>query len=135
MTPEQNKMIVREFFQKANTGRRTPTEMCAPTFTAHIGALPTMDLRGFQQFQDKFYASFSDTTIAIEDMVAEGDRVAFRAITRTTHTADFMGIPASGKQIAVPIIGIARLAGDKIAEWWNSPDRLSWMQQIGAIPS
>jgi hypothetical protein len=33
----------------------------------------------------------------------------------------------------VPVIGIARLADGKVAEWWNSPDRLSWMQQIGAV--
>jgi len=45
-----------------------------------------------------------------------------------------MGISASGKQISVPVIGFAQLAQGKIAEWWNSPDRLSWMQQIGALP-
>ncbi|MFE3846262.1 ester cyclase [Thermoplasmatota archaeon] len=44
-------------------------------------------------------------------------------------------MPASGKQIAVPVIGIAQLVDGKIAEWWNFTDRLSWMQQIGAIPS
>ena len=80
-----------------------------------------------------YYAGFSGSRITIEDMVAEGDRVAFRGVVRATHTAEFMGTPASGKQIAVPVIGIAQLAEGKIAEWWNSPDRLSWMQQIGAI--
>jgi predicted ester cyclase len=67
-------------------------------------------------------------------MVAEGDKVAFRLVTRTVHTGTYMGISASGKHIAVPVIGMARVAGGKIAEWWNSPDRLSWMQQIGALP-
>ena len=110
-------------------------EMCAPGFTAHIGASPVMNLQAFQQFQVMYFAAFKDSGITIEDMVAEGDRVAFRGVVRAIHTAKFMGISASGKQIVVPVIGIAQLADDKIAGWWNSPDRLSWMQQIGALPS
>jgi predicted ester cyclase len=45
-----------------------------------------------------------------------------------------MGVPATDKRIIVPIIGFAKIINGKIAEWWNSPDRLSWMQQIDALP-
>ena len=79
--------------------------------------------------------AFPDLKVTIEDMVAEDDRVAFRGVVRTTHSEEFMGITASGKQIAVPVSGFAKITEGKIAEWWNSPDRLSWMQQIGAVPS
>ena len=135
MSLENNKALVRNFFERANLEGRTPVELCTPGFTAHIGGIPAMDLQAFQQWQARYYAAFSDTRITIEDMVAEDDRVAWRGVTRATHTAEFMGTPASGKQIIVPVIGMARLAGGKVAEWWNSPDRLSWMQQIGAIPA
>lgn len=135
MSLEGNKAIVRNFFEKANNEERTPVEMCGPDFTAHIGASPTMDLQKFKKYQETYFASFSNTSITIDDMLAEGDKVAFRGVVRATHTAEFMGIPASGKQIVVPVIGIAKLEKDKIVEWWNFPDRLSWMQQIGAIPS
>ena len=132
---EENKALVHEFFKKANSEEKTPVDFCAPGFIAHIGSSPVMDLQAFQQYQTTFFASFSNTSMTIEDMVAEGDRVAFRGTVRTTHTAEFMGVPASGKQIAVQVFGIAQIEEGKIAEWWNSPDRLSWMQQIGAIPS
>jgi len=135
MSLEENKAIVRNFFKKGNSEGRTPVEICAPGFTAHIGTSPAMDLQGFQQYQLTYFASFSDTDITIEDMLAEDDKVAFRGVVRATHTGDYMGILASGKQIVVPVIGIAQLVDGKIAEWWNFPDRLSWMQQIGAIPS
>ncbi|MFX1605603.1 MAG: ester cyclase [Promethearchaeota archaeon] len=131
---EKNKNLVRRFFEKANSEERTPTELCAPGFIAHIGESPAMDLQAFQQYQKTYFASFSDTIMTIEDMVAEGERVAFRGLVRATHTEEFMGTPASGKQIVVQVIGIARIAEDKVVEWWNYPDRLSWMQQIGAIP-
>ena len=132
---EENKAIVRGFLEKGNREKRTPVELCAPGFTAHIGASPAMDLKAFRQYQAKYHAGFSDSSITIEDMVAEGDMVAFRGVVRAVHVAEFIGMPASGKQIAVPVIGIAQLADGKIVEWWNSPDRLSWMRQIGAIPS
>ncbi len=131
---ENNKAIVRSFLEKTNQKGRTQKEMCTSSFTAHIGALPEMNLQAFEQYQQAYFASFSDSGITIEDMVAEGNRVAFRGKVHAIHTATFMGIPASGKQIVVPVIGFAQLAEGKIAKWWNSPDRLSWMQQIGALP-
>jgi predicted ester cyclase len=135
MTIEDNKTLIRNFLQKTNAERKTQVEMCVPGAMFHIGATPTMDLRAFRDFQTAYYAAFSETVATIEEMVAEGDVVAFRLVTRAVHTGAFMGTPASGNHIAVPVIGMARVAGGKIAEWWNSPDRLSWMQQIGAIPA
>ena len=134
MSLEDNKAIVRSFLEKSNLEGRTLVELCAHGFTAHIGASPAMDLQAFQQFQVMYFAGFSNSRITIEDMVAEGDRVAFRGVVRAIHSAEFMGISGSGKQIVVPVIGFAQLAEGKITEWWNSPDRLSWMQQIGALP-
>jgi steroid delta-isomerase-like uncharacterized protein len=134
MSLEENKAIIRNFFEKTNREGRTAVEFCAPGFIAYIGGIPAMNLQAFQQWQARYYAAFSDTRITIEDMVAEDNKVAWRGVTTATHTAEFMGTPASGKQIVVPVMGMARLAEGKVVEWWNSPDRLSWMQQIGAIP-
>ena len=134
MSLEENKALVRSFLEKGNAERKTPIEMCAPDFAAHIGASPVMDLQAFQKYQAMYFAGFSDSTITLADIVAEGDRVAFRGVVHSIHAAEFMGIPASGKRISVPVIGFAQLVRGKIIEWWNSPDRLSWMQQIGAIP-
>ena len=131
---EENKAIVRDFFERTDREGKMPAELCAPGFTAYIAGSPPMDLEAFQQFGAPFSAAFSDWRNTIEDMVAEGDRVAFRFGRRATHTAEFMGIPASGKQISWTTIGIARLAGGKIAEFWNSPDRMGMMQQVGVIP-
>jgi predicted ester cyclase len=135
MSLEENKAIIRNFFEKTNREGRTAVEFCAPGFTAYIGGIPAMNLQAFQQWQARYYAAFSDTRITIEDMVAEGNKVAWRGVTTATHTAEFGGTPVSGKQITVPVIGMARLVEGKVVEWWNSPDRLSWMQQIGAIKS
>ncbi len=91
---------------------------------AHIDGTSTLDLQAFERYQTNYYASFSDTETIIEDLNAEGDRVAFRGVVRTVHTTEFMGVPAIDKRIIVPIIGFAKIINGKIAEWWNSPDRL-----------
>jgi predicted ester cyclase len=134
MTLAENKALVISFFKKANHDRKTPTEMCTKDFIAHIVGSSPLNLYGFQRYQSNYYASFSDTKTVIEDLIAEGDRVAFRGYVKSVHTAEFMGIPAKGKRVIVHIFGFAKIVNGKISEWWNSLDRLSWMQQIGALP-
>jgi steroid delta-isomerase-like uncharacterized protein len=131
---DDNKVLIRSFFEKANSLKRTPVDMVTDGFVAHIGGADPFDLQAFEQYQSTFYSSFSETETIIEDLIAEGDRVAFRGFVRTVHTGEFMGVPASGREIAVSVVGFAKIDQGKIAEWWNYPDRLSWMQQIGALP-
>lgn len=130
---EENKAIVRDFLVRSTKERRAIVELCAPEFMAHIGDTQAMDLEEFQKFQTNYYANFTENDVTLEDMVAEGDKVAFRHVTKALHSGEFNGIPASGNRIAVHVIGMAKITDGKIVEWWNSPDRLSWMQQIGAV--
>jgi predicted ester cyclase len=70
--------------------------------------------------------------------VAEGDQVATRWIFRGTNTGDFvtpMPIPATGKQVTISGITIARFAGGKVVEDWHQVDTLGMLQQLGVIPS
>ncbi|MHA2141264.1 MAG: hypothetical protein ACXADD_07150 [Candidatus Thorarchaeota archaeon] len=46
---EENKALVRKFFRKANSEEKTPVDMCALGFTAHLAGYPAMDLQAFQQ--------------------------------------------------------------------------------------
>ena len=131
---ETNKILLRSFFEKANKIKGTPVDMITEDFIAHIVGAEPYDLQAFEQYQVSFYSSFSETETIVEDLIAEGDMIAFRGFVRTVHTGEFMGVPASGKEIVVSVIGFAKIEQGKIAEWWNYPDRLSWMQQIGALP-
>ena len=46
-----------------------------------------------------------------------------------------MGVPASGRHFSAAGAGVARVVNGKVAEFWVSPDRMSIMQQIGALPT
>jgi steroid delta-isomerase-like uncharacterized protein len=78
---------------------------------------------------------FPDLTLTIDDMVAEGDRVAVRATWRGTQRAAFMGVPASGKAMAMGSVHIFRLADCKLAEHWAEQDALGMLQQLGGMPA
>jgi predicted ester cyclase len=131
---EQNKSVVRAWFAESDRRKTLATELCAPDFTAHYPGNPVLDLDAFQPHLGSFYAAFPDLTQTVEDMVAEGDQVAFRVVSRGTHSGDFRGIPPTGERISVVQIGIARLENGKIAQIWCNPDRMGMMQQLGLIP-
>ncbi len=86
------------------------------------------------QFMRTFLAAFPDYSQTIEDMIAEDDNVVTRFTFRGTHKGDYMGIPATGKEIVLTSILISRIAEGKIAEEWQEFDGYSFMQQLGAIP-
>ncbi len=131
----EHKALVRSFFEVQDREERTPPELCTPDFTAHMLGDPPIDFAAFQQREAMTFAAFSNIKHRMHDMVAEDDKVAFRMTIEMTHTGDFLGIPASGKQVSIVGIGIMRIADGKIAEFWGFPDVMSLMQQIGALPT
>jgi predicted ester cyclase len=54
--------------------------------------------------------------------------------SRSTHKGEFMGIPATGKEVVITGISIVQVVAGKIIESWNNWDRMSMMQQIGEVP-
>ena len=106
-----NEALARSFFKEADRGR-TPVELCAAGFTAHFPGPPPMDLAGYDQFEAMIRSAFSDIRHPIEDLVGDGDRVAVRLRFEGTHTGDFMGVPASGKQFSVQGTAFLHVAGE-----------------------
>jgi predicted ester cyclase len=130
---QDSKQLVRRFFEESARRRGLPEELLAPGFRVHAPGA-TLDAQTFGGHISDWYAAFSDTAVVIEDILAEGDRVAVRVVQRGTHTGSYMGVPPSGRQVATGNTVIARVADGRIAEWWPSFDALALMRQIGALP-
>jgi steroid delta-isomerase-like uncharacterized protein len=67
--------------------------------------------------------------------VAEGDKVVWRWTAKGTHQGPLMGIPASGKPVAMSGITIERVVEGRITESWTQYDAVGLLQQVGAMPS
>jgi steroid delta-isomerase-like uncharacterized protein len=79
------------------------------------------------------FSAFPDVRLTIEDLIAEGDEVAERWTIRGTHRGDFMGVPATNKQVTVSGIDVYRYAGGKRVETWSQYDSLGMMQQLRPV--
>lgn len=79
-----------------------------------------------------FEAAFPGYQITTEDLIAEGDRVVLRGVMHGTHQGKLMDLPPTGKDVAVDLIVIYRIADGKIAQHWMVADQMSLMQQLGA---
>ena len=133
----ENKDVVRRFLAEASQGNvSVMDEVFAPTFFNHTPtAGRSSDLAGYKQTVTAMLAAFPDFSVTVEDAIAEGDKVAVRVTLRGTHQGALMGIPPTGKQIAITGMSLWRVADGKIIERWESADMLGLMQQLGVIPS
>ncbi len=78
--------------------------------------------------------AFPDICMEIDDLFAEGNKVACRFTIKGTHKGKYQGIPPTGNKINISIIYIFRIADGKIAEVWSQFNVLGMMQQLGVIP-
>ena len=81
-----------------------------------------------------FHAGFSGLRFTVEDLVAGGDRVAFRGTFRGTHTGAFEGIPATGREVIMTWSIMLRIQGGKVMDRWANFDELGFLTQLGVIP-
>jgi steroid delta-isomerase-like uncharacterized protein len=136
MSTEENKALVRRLLEEFNKHNMAGVEeLAAPDWVFHgPGVVGDTHLAGLEPMGRAFLTAFPDAHWAMEDMIAEGDKVAYRCTFRGTHQGEFMGIPPTGKVVTYMCIYIDRFAGGKWVEEWGSIDLLGLMQQLGAIP-
>src|SRR5919199_4255541 len=137
MSAEGSKGIVRRFVEEVQNGGDVAAvdEFAAPGYVNHSappGVLP--DREGLKQLTELFRRAFPDGRMTIEEMVAEGDRVATRKTFRGTHRGELMGLPPTGRAVAIGLIDIARLADGQVVESWSAADELGLLRQLGALP-
>ncbi|HEU0295952.1 MAG TPA: ester cyclase [Anaerolineales bacterium] len=134
---EQNKAIVRHNYETADKNDLTTfSEQLAPDIAIHLPGMPGPLNRGaLIQMMNVMFSGLTQRQHVFEDQIAEDDKVATRLTLHAVHTGEFHGMPATGKQIAVPQTAIHRIRNGKIMEVWVSSDDVGMMQQLGLIPS
>jgi steroid delta-isomerase-like uncharacterized protein len=111
-------------------------DLLADDFVEHE-ALPGLEptKEGVKAFFRMYRAAFPDMRMEAQDVLVSGDKVVARARATGTHQGEFMGMPATGRNVDAQLIDILRFADDGLAhEHWGVFDQLAMMQQLGAIP-
>lgn len=94
-----------------------------------------LDADGHKAFMSGLLAAFPDSNFIVDDVVADGDKVAVRHRLQGTHQAEFQGIPATGRQVEVGAIAIFRIENSMVADAWLNADIMGMMQQLGVVPA
>lgn len=134
---EENKQLLRRWFDEVwNKGRADAIdEMFDENGIAHgLSDDPSRPIKGpgdFKPFHTVFRQAFPNMIIVIEDMVAEGDKVAARCSVRGKHEGDFPGRAATQAPVEFNGITIVRIDNGKIVEAWNNFDFMTMNKQIG----
>ena len=90
---------------------------------------------GLKDVLRMFRDAFPDIHWMVEETIASGDKVVSRFKWSGTQRGNFLGIPATGRKVAVPGVVIDRLKDGKMADSRILMDTLGLMQQLGAIPA
>jgi steroid delta-isomerase-like uncharacterized protein len=135
MTAEENKTLVRQFVNSFSA--EDPAiwdELCAPEYVVHLN-MQDWTLEKTKQYLKALRVSFPDQIYTIEDMVAEGDKVAVRFTWQGTHKGPYQGIAPTGKKITLVFLEIHRIANGKVVETWEVVDLSGFYAQLGITSS
>jgi steroid delta-isomerase-like uncharacterized protein len=129
---EANKALVRRYLELWQTGNLAlADEVLAPEYVDHTRPHRPPGPEPVKQEVIAFRTGFPDAYVTIEQMIGEGDLVAFHFVLQGTHLGPFAGSPPTGKEIVLAGMDFVRITDGKMHELWSVQDTLSWHQQMG----
>jgi steroid delta-isomerase-like uncharacterized protein len=137
-SPNANKSLIRRYYEDLwnNWNLDVVDEIISDNITFRGSLSVTLQGRDeFKQYVALVRAAFPDFHNAIEDLIAEGDKVVARLTYRGTHQGALFGIAPTGKPVTYVGIALFRIADGKIVDGWVIGDTMNLMRQLGAMPA
>jgi predicted ester cyclase len=130
---QHNKELFRRFLEEVvNPGApERMEEFIAPGYIDH-----TSDARGPQGYRDnlnKILAAFPDFHVEIEQIMAEGDTLAFYLTYSGTHKGKFRDIAPTGRKVSWSAAQFRRVADSKFVESWGVSDTDGLLESLGEV--
>ena len=134
MSVEENKAIVRKMIEAINKQNLASlNKLMASDFVMHMHAQQMQGLEVNNQVIEDEIKAFPDLHVAIEDIIAEEDKVCVRLQETATHTGEYRGLTPTGNKLSYTVVAIWRIVEGKIVEGWIVYDQLDFLKQLGAI--
>jgi steroid delta-isomerase-like uncharacterized protein len=140
MSTEENKALVRRFFEEVCNGRslQTAEAIFDPEFVYHEPRSVSPGGKGIAAIQHEvsiYHNGFPDAQwIVHEVLAAENDKVLVRWTGQGTHKGELAGIPPTGKIITVDALTLFTCKNGRIVEMVDQWDALLMLQQLGVAP-
>jgi len=132
MSLEANKAIVHSFLEAINEQDLSALDdFVATDYLDHTNQF--QGLNRVKRAITTFYKSFPDFHVAIDDIIAEGEKVWVRETETGTHRGEYRGIAPTGKKMTFACIDTFKIVDGKIAEAWHVYDFLAFYRQLDVI--
>ena len=102
----------------------------------YVYRTPGQELHGRQALRELLTAyrnALPDLHVKIDDLVCTGNKAVLLFTLTGTHENQFMGIPATGKQVNINGITSSRFDNGQIIEEWELLDQLTMLQQLDIV--
>jgi steroid delta-isomerase-like uncharacterized protein len=134
---EENVALGKRWFEEVWNQKRSGSvpELLAADAVLHGISETGGDLRGPEGFlgmHARLLSAFPDMQIELQDCFGAGDKIVVRWTATMRHTGAGLGIEATGAEISLRGMGIARIANGKVQETWDNWDRMAMFEQIEA---
>ncbi len=134
---DDNVALGRRWFEEVWNQKKSASilELLATDAVMHGISESGGDVHGPAEFlalHTKLLSAFPDMQFALHDCFGADDKIVVRWTATMRHTGPGLGIDATGAEIKLRGIGIARIAGGKVLETWDNWDRMAMFEQIDA---
>jgi steroid delta-isomerase-like uncharacterized protein len=128
----QSKQVALQFYESVNDGDlKALRNILSVDFIDHVaGQEDSLGAEAFFKFLGMVTETFPDIQVAVEDVFADGDKVAARVSIRGTQEGAFVSIEPTGKRAEWTGIDILEVSEGKITERWSQRDFMSLINQL-----
>jgi len=96
------------------------------------GSEPVVGVGAYVAMLQAMYEGLDDFSVVLDDQFATDDRVVCRYRIHGTHTSDFFGISATGKEIEFAGMSLWEFDHGKARRGWSFTDLASLIAQLGS---
>lgn len=128
--------VVRDLWAALRPGgeRAAAERLLTDDYVRHTSGGGRLDREGFLAQMLGLHEAFPDLHTQIDDVVADGDRVAYRWSSSGLHAGEYLGVAPTQRRITATGITFAHLRDGRIAEEWTSWNKTSVLHKLGIFP-
>jgi steroid delta-isomerase-like uncharacterized protein len=105
-------------------------ELLAEDVVDRSAPAPVQGVQSFKARAGAVRAAFAEIDIRVDDLIVDGDAIAWRWTVTGTHVGTFAGLAPTGRRATLRGVNFQRLRGGKVVEHWTLVDVLGALQTL-----
>jgi predicted ester cyclase len=97
-------------------------ELLAPNAVDRSGPSPALGVESFKSRTAAVRSAFAEIAITVDDLLVDGDAIAWRWTLTGNHVGPFAGLAPTGRRAALRGVNFQRLEGGRVAQHWTLVD-------------